>query len=74
MTAADLNRAERNARDFIIFADGMEEAGMVRFAQRSRIIARETLELVAELRILRGALHKAREERDRLFAMKGFAT
>lgn len=60
-----LRAAERNARDFITFADGLEEAGMVVYAQRGRVVATDLLRYTSELRAERSARVSIQKERDR---------
>ncbi len=42
-------QAAQAAAELIVFADGAEEAGMIRYAQTARNVARDTLWLVDEL-------------------------
>ncbi len=61
-----LARAESDARDLIVFADGAEEAGLVMYAQRGRVIARDLLRIAGELRAERSVRGSIQAERDRL--------
>lgn len=42
-------QAAQLAAELIVFADGAEEAGLIVYAQRARVVARETLWLVGAL-------------------------
>lgn len=58
--------AELDACDLITFADGIEEAGFVELARRSRVVARDVLRLAADLDAERSARVAIQEQRDRL--------
>ncbi len=64
-------QAAQAAAELIVFADGAEEAGMIRYAQRARSVARDTLWLVDELAAERSARQAVQTARDRLLAMVG---
>ncbi len=59
-------QARLAAAELIVFADGAEEAGMIRYAQRARSVARDTLWLVDELAAERSARQALQTARDRL--------
>jgi len=66
-----LRRAERDARDLIVFADGLEEGGLRVYAQRARSVARDLLQCAGELRAERSArvaIQKQRNAFERLAA------
>ena len=65
----ELVQVERRARDLIVFADGAEEAGLVMYAQRARVVARDVLRVAGELRAERSARGSIQAERDRLQTM-----
>ncbi len=65
----ELGQIEQRARDMIVFADGVEEGGLVVYAQRARVIARDLLRVAAELRAERWARGGIQAERDRLRKM-----
>lgn len=60
-----LDRIERDAHDLILFADGAEEAGLVAYAQRARCLARDTLQIIGELRDERRLRIVMQDQRDR---------
>jgi hypothetical protein len=66
---AQLVRAEQGARDFVVFCDGVEEAGHRVYAQRGRVVADDLLRTAADLRAERSARQSLQEERDRLREM-----
>ena len=58
-------RAVQDARDFILFCDGLEEAGLVDYARRGRNVARELEWAVPALldeRRLRVVMQQSRDE------------
>lgn len=61
--------AEQRARELIVFADGLEEGGLVDYARRARMVARDALDAIAELDAERSARRALQAERDRLRAM-----
>ena len=67
----ELDQVEQRARALIVFADGVEEAGLVVYAQRARVVARDLLRVTAELRAERWARGGIQAERDRLRKMLG---
>jgi hypothetical protein len=64
-----LEDVEKRARDLVLFADGIEEAGLGHLARKSRAVARDVLSLVAELRDEQVARTKIQADRDRLLRM-----
>ena len=64
-------QAAQLANELIVFADGAEEAGLVTYAQRARVVARETLWLVDALEAERSARRAIQEARDRLLGKVG---
>jgi hypothetical protein len=58
-------KAAELAAELIVFADGAEEAGLVAYAQRARVVARETIWLVDALEGERSARRAIQEARDR---------
>lgn len=62
---SESERPAESAREFIIFCDGLEQGGMVAYAQRGRNIARELLATLAALSATTGALVAVTEDRDR---------
>jgi hypothetical protein len=61
--------AVRRARELLTFADGVEEAGLVRFAQKSRVVARDALDLAEQLSAERSARVAMQAARDRCLAL-----
>ncbi len=61
-----MDDVERRARDLIIYADGAEQAGQVDFAQRARVVARDLLQALHDLRSERSVRRSFQAERDRL--------
>jgi hypothetical protein len=59
-----LDDLERDARELVVFADGIEENGFRRLAQRSRCAADDILQLVTELRAERSVRMAIQEQRD----------
>ncbi len=59
-------QAAKAAAELIVFADGAEEAGMIQYAQRARVTARDTLWLIDELAAERSARQALQTARDRL--------
>ena len=55
VTASRHQQAAQQARELIVFADGMEAVGYTDYAQRARVVARETVWLVGELEAERSA-------------------
>jgi isopentenyl diphosphate isomerase/L-lactate dehydrogenase-like FMN-dependent dehydrogenase len=64
-----LAQAEQRARDLIVFADGVEEAGFRMYAQRARAVADDLLRVAGDLRAERSVRVAIQTERDRLRAM-----
>lgn len=62
-------KAAELAAELILFADGAEEAGLIRYAQRARTVARETIWLADALERERSARMAIQEARDKLLAM-----
>jgi hypothetical protein len=54
------------AAELILFADGLEAAGMVEYARRARVVARETIWLVQTLTAERSARKAIQKSRDSL--------
>jgi hypothetical protein len=69
--SVDLDAAVARARDLIEFANGLDEAGLSETARRSRVVARDLLELVDELRAERSARRAAQTNYDRALAVIG---
>lgn len=69
-----MNTRERHARELIIFADGLEQAGFGHLARRARVVARDALELLEELKIERIARRRIQADRDRLLEMAAAGT
>jgi hypothetical protein len=66
-----LVQAEQRARELILFADGLEEGGLVAYAQRARVVARDLLQVAGELRAersVRGSIQEQRNAFERLAA------
>jgi hypothetical protein len=59
---------EREARELIVFADGVEAANpeMLLYAQRARNVARVVLELAPQVRSLRRTYSELRADHERL--------
>ncbi len=64
---------EQRARAFIEFCDGLEEAGLVDYARRGRLLARDVLELAGMLEAERSARRQFQERAERLQAIVGKA-
>ena len=64
--AQGLERIRQDARDLIVFADGVEDAGQRAYAQRARVVARDLLRIADDLRAERSARASIQAERDRL--------
>lgn len=62
----DTTQAGQRARDLILFADGLEEAGMVTYAQRARMVAHDTLDALQELAAERSARRAVQARAERL--------
>lgn len=54
--------AQQRARDLIQFADGLDEGGFPHFAAKARMVARDSLDAVAELEAER-SVRRALQER-----------
>lgn len=67
--ASRLENAKRDARELLVFADGVEDAGHPELARRSRSVARDALALAASLAAERSARIAIQADRDRLLAM-----
>lgn len=65
---------EQRARELITFVGGIEEAGFGQLARRSRVVARDALELLEELQVERTARQKIQADRDRLLVMAAAGT
>ena len=61
-----LDDAEQRARELIVFADGVEEAGLRVYSQRARVVADDLLRTAEQLRGERSARLAIQAERDRL--------
>jgi hypothetical protein len=59
------------ARELIVFADGAEEAGMISYARRARVVARDLIRLAGELETERSARQKIQADRDRCLQILG---
>ncbi len=57
---------EQRARDLIVFCDGLEHAGFADFSQRARMVARDLLKAIHDLRMEQSARVSIQAERDRL--------
>jgi hypothetical protein len=53
------------AKNFVVFCDGLEEAGMRFYARRGRTLARDVLELHTQLAAARTSLEAMTADRDR---------
>jgi hypothetical protein len=65
--------AARRARDLIVYADGVEEAGLENYARRARDVAREVIWLVEEVareRAARALIQERCDELRRLLAKR----
>jgi hypothetical protein len=62
------------ARELVVFCDGAEEAGLVGYARRARVVARDVLELVVALEGERSARVAMQEARDQLQEIVGKGT
>jgi hypothetical protein len=62
---APLATAERRVRDLIEFTAALVDVGLHDLARRSRVVARDLLEVLAELNGARGALAATTADRDR---------
>jgi hypothetical protein len=69
VNARDLEAAVARARDLIEFTAGLEEAGLVETARRSRMTARDVLELADALAAERSARDAAVEAYKRVFGL-----
>ena len=58
-------QAADQARELLVFADGIEDAGHPELARRSRVVARDTIWLVEQLEAERAARIRMTEDRDR---------
>jgi hypothetical protein len=58
-------RVERDARELIAFADGLDECGFNEIGRRSRVVARDALRLAEELKAERSTRQAIQEDRDR---------
>jgi hypothetical protein len=65
MTGTGLQSLEERARELLVFADALDDAGLEKFAHKSRALAEEALRLAEELRVERIARQEAQEARDR---------
>jgi hypothetical protein len=66
--------AIERARELIVFADGVEEAGLPQYASRARMVAHDALELAEQLdaeRSARQALQARLERTERLLLARG---
>jgi hypothetical protein len=64
VTDRDVDVAEQRAREFVLFCDGMEEAGFETFARRGRVVCDDVSRLADELRTERSARVSIQEQRD----------
>jgi hypothetical protein len=63
----NIDRAETNARELILFADGVEEAGLRVYAQRARVVADDLLKIArTNCDPERSVRQSIQKERDRL--------
>lgn len=72
----DLDAIEARARALIEFADGLEDAGQEQTARRSRMVARDCVDVVEELRGLEGACRTLKQRNERaldLILARGYA-
>jgi hypothetical protein len=58
-------QAAQLAAELIVFADGAEEAGLISYAQRARVVARETIWLAETVERERSARRAIQAARDR---------
>ena len=59
-----IGEAATLALRLIVFADGAEEGGLAGYAQRARLVARETLWLAEQLALERDAYRQLHERND----------
>jgi hypothetical protein len=71
VSASDLDAAANQARDLITFADGLEDVGLIDTARRSRVVARDLLEIVDQLRDERSARQAAQKSYERCLNVIG---
>ena len=64
-------QAAQQAEQLIVFADGCEEAGLVTYARKARVVARETLWLVETLANERSARQAIQTQRDECLELLG---
>ena len=64
-------QAAQQAAELIVFADGMEAVGYTDYAQRARVVARETIWLVDELEQERSARQAIQRQRDDALELLG---
>lgn len=64
-------KAAQLAAELIVFADGAEEAGLVTYAQRARVVARETIWLADALEGERSARRAIQKQRDECLRILG---
>jgi hypothetical protein len=69
VTTSREHQAANDAADRIVFADGLEQGGFEDYAQRARVVARETIWLADELAAERSARKAIQEQRDRLLEL-----
>jgi hypothetical protein len=69
MNADDIAAAVTRARELIVFANGLEDAGHAETARRSRMVARDLLEACDELAAERSARVAIQAARDRCLAI-----
>jgi hypothetical protein len=69
VTTSREHQAANDAADLIVFADGLEQGGFHDYAQRARVVARETIWLADMLQAERSARVAMQEARDRLLEM-----
>ena len=60
----ELDLVEQRATEMIVFADGLEEAGLVVYAQRARCVCRDILTIAGDLRAERSARVAIQKQRD----------
>lgn len=67
----DLATIERRATELIAFTDGLDDAGMHESARRSRLVARDVLELTEALRAERSGREAAQASYQRCLDLLG---
>jgi hypothetical protein len=67
----DLDAAVARAHELIAFADGLEDAGLIDTAHRSRVVARDLTEIADQLRAERSARSAAQANYERCLNILG---